>query len=390
MTRIVCIAGALLVAASTSAQAQVPAASTSLLSRNILGGGGPTSTAAPRSQPYIPGWSVPVAPPSGLLETPEQSGGVAVDARTRWVYAGTDDGEVVCIVDGKIRWRTAVGSAVSAPPTLHRELLVVPTREGVLVSLNAVTGAIFSRAILGEELITRPKIVETLKHVVALVGSSAETLFAVELDRGQKLWSAQRESPGGFSLRGFARPVVLDGVVFAGFADGWVQALDFDTGAVRWERQLSPSADQVDVDALASDGVRLYAASASGGVYALSLDQGTVLWRTPVSTPVSLALHGSTLYVGAPGQVLALRSFDGRPGWRFSFGEGGPSELHISEGLVIFSELDGPLYFVDARSGRPEGLFSPGDGFASPPAVAGNALFALSNGGRVYSLGIIP
>lgn len=391
MTR---IAGLVLVvvaiAGAQSAQAQASASSSTLISANILGGGGPVSTGQPRSVPYIQGWSVAVAPPGGLLESPVQSGGVAVDARTRWVYAGTSEGDVVCIVDGLIRWRTAVGSAVSAPPTLHRELLVVPTSEGVLVALNAVNGKIVSRAILGEELITQPKIVETLEHVVALVGSSAETLFAVELDYGQKLWRVQRESPGGFSLRGFARPVVLNGVVYAGFADGWVQALDFATGAVRWERQLSPSGDQVDVDALATDGVRLYATSASGGVYALSPEQGTVLWRTPVATPVSLALHGSTLYVGAPGQVLALRSFDGKPGWKFSFGIGGASDLRISEGLVIFSELDGPMYFVDARSGRPRGLFSSGDGFASPPAVSGNALYALSNGGRVYALGVIP
>lgn len=361
----------------------------SLVSSSILAGGGPRSTGTPRADPYIQGWSAVVSPPSGLLETSIETGGVAVDGRTRWVYAGTREGEVVCIVDGIVRWRTDVGSAVSAPPAFHRELLVVPTAEGVLLSLNAVTGAIVSRAILGEELITRPVIVETFERVAALVGSSAESLFAVDLHYGQKLWRSQREPGGGFSIRGFARPAVLDGIVYAGFSDGWVQAIDFETGAVRWERALSPRGDQMDIDALATDGVRLYAASASGGVYALSLE-GTIVWQTRVSLPVSLLLDGNTLYVGAPGAIHALRSFDGKVAWRFSFGEGSPSELRLSEGLIAFTELDGPLYFVDKRTGEGKGVFTPGGGFSSPPAVVGNALYVLSNGGRVYALGVIP
>lgn len=362
----------------------------SLVSSSILSGGGPRTTGVPRAEPYIQGWSVAVSPSGGLFETPAEAGGVAVDGRTRWVYAGTREGEVVCIVDGAVRWRVDVGSVVSAPPALHRELLVVPTAEGVLVSLNAVTGAIVSRAILGEELITRPVIVETFARVAALVGSSAESLFAVDLQYGQKLWRSQREPGGSFTIRGFARPAVLDGVVYAGFSDGFIQALDFETGAIRWERSLSPQAEQMDIDALATDGVRLYAASASGGVYALSLDAGTVVWRTRVSLPVSLLLDGNTVYVGAPGVLHALRSFDGKAAWRFHFGEGSASELRLTEGLIAFTELDGPLYFVDKRTGEGAGVFTPGGGFSSPPAVVGNALYVLSNGGRVYALGVIP
>lgn len=362
----------------------------SLIARSILGGGGPTTTGTPRSQPYILGWSTAVSPPPGVLQNSVQSGGVAVDARTRWVYAATHDGEVVCIVDGVVKWKTSVGGAVFAPPTLHRELVVVPTAEGVLFTLNAVTGAVVSRAILGEELLTKPRIVETFQRVIALVGSSAETLFAVDLEYGQKLWQSHRDPPGGFSLRGFARPVVHEGAVFAGFADGWVQSLDLETGEMRWERQLSPSGDQVDVDALATDGVRLYAASASGGVYAMNPADGTILWRTALATPVTLALDGSTLYVGAPGELHALRSFDGKRGWTVTFGRGAPLDLQVSEGLVVFAELDGPMFFVDKRTGNPEGSFAPGDGFGAPPAVSGNVVYALSNGGRVYSMGVIP
>lgn len=380
----------LLCLALASLPAQAQPTPPSLIARSILGGGGPTTTGTPRAQPYILGWSVAVADPGGLLQTPVQSGGVAIDPRTRWIYAGTEQGEVVCIVDGEVRWRTQVGGAVFAPPTLHRQLVVVPTAQGVLFTLNAVTGAVVSRAILGEELLTKPRIVETLQRVIALVGSSAETLFAVDLEYGQKLWQSHRDPPGGFSLRGFARPAIHQGAVYAGFSDGWVQSLELETGELRWERQLSPPGDQVDVDALATDGVRLYAASASGGVYALDPADGTILWRTPMATPVTLALDGSTLYVGSPGELHALRSFDGKKGWTVAFGEGAPLDLQISEGLVLFAELDGPLFFVNKRTGKPEGSFAPGDGFSAPPAVSGNVVYALSNGGRVYSLGVIP
>lgn len=365
------------------------------LERNILSGGGPSTTGVPVSQPFFTLWSAEVTPAAGLLVVPIETGGVSVDLsrdpRRRWVYAASRDGRVVCLVDGVPRWSVDVGGALLAPPVVHGESVVVGTGEGVLHVLNKVTGERRSRAILGEELITQPVVVEGANGALrAYVGSSAESLFAVDLELGQKLWRAHRDPPAGFSVRGFARPIVAGDTVFAAYADGALVALDAANGAPRWEKRLSPPGELVDVDALTTNGQVLFATSYTGGVYALDPSSGAMLWRTPLPGASRIRISGSMLYATAPGVLVAMRAGDGVVAWKFQIRE--PNLLStpiVTENLVVVSESDGPLYFVDKRSGAPEGLFGTGDGFSAPPAAAGNVLYALSNGGRLYALAIV-
>jgi outer membrane protein assembly factor BamB len=95
------------------------------------------------------------------------------------------------------------------------------------------------------------------------------------------------------------------------------------------------------------------------------------------------------VYAVAPGLVRGLRAGDGRVVWNTSFGTRMASTPVVVEHLVVVAEDDGPLTFVDDRTGAPVGSFSSGGGFETSPALLGRVLFALSNGGRVYSMSIV-
>lgn len=357
---------------------------------SLLTGDGPRTTAVPIARPYFLGWDAEVTHPAGILRTSLEPGGVAVDPRSGWVYASTRDGRVVCLDGGVQKWEVEVGGALLAAPTVWEDSVIVGTGEGVLAVLNKVSGERRARAILGEELVTSPVVVRTKDGPVrAYVGSSQDSLFAVDLELGQKLWRAHRDQPAPFTIRGFARPVVTEKAVFAGFADGYLEALDPATGQVKWEKKLSPPGDLVDVDALATNDQLLFAASYSGGVYGLDPATGTIAWRTPMSGAGRLRVDGANVVAVAPGVVQSLRTGDGKIVWKFTFGTRMAATPAVSEHLVAVSEDDGPIYFLDSHSGAPMGLFRSGSGFDSPPAIGGRILVALSNGGRVYSMSLV-
>ncbi len=61
------------------------------------------------------------------------------------------------------------------------------------------------------------------------IGSSDESVYAIDLATGQKLWSYKT----GGSVE--AAPCVLAGRVFVGSADNWLYALDAGTGELKWK-----------------------------------------------------------------------------------------------------------------------------------------------------------
>lgn len=377
-------------AASVGLVCAVAFASPDEPSPGILSGMGPSAPATPLSRPYILGWEAAVSSAPGLLRSAYEPGGVAVDPRTGWVYAATREGRLVCLEGGVRRWDVDLGGSLFAAPAVFEDSVVAGTGEGVLVVLNKVTGERRGRAVLGEELVTAPVIVRPAKGAPrAYVGSSADTLFAVDLDLGQRLWRAHRDAPTPFSVHGFAKPVVTPEAVYVAFADGWVEARSAVDGQLRWEKKLSPPGDLIDVDALGTNGQLLFAASASGGVYALELATGAIVWRQPMPGAGRLKVDGASVFAVAPGVIRSLRAGDGKLVWAASFGTRMGTTPVVAEGLVVVAEEDGPMFFFDERAGTPLASFGTGAGFETGPACSGRVLYALSNGGRVYSLSLI-
>ena len=376
---------AALLAASVSSLA-----SASVVEQGLLGGQGPESFAPSGAAPYMLGWEAEVSRPPGLLKTGYEPGGLAVDPRTGWVYVATRDGRVVCLDGGTRRWEVEVATRLTAAPTVFEESVLVGTGQGVLVVLNKVSGERRSRAVLGEAIVTAP-LVESLPSGGArvYVGTVADSVYAVDLALGQKLWRAHRDAPSPFSMHGFARPVLVNGAIHLAYADGYVEARDPAKGTLKWERKLSPAGDLIDVDALATNGQLLFAASASGGVYALSLENGSIEWRAPLAGAGRLKVDGAMIYAVTPGVLHALRAGDGKAVWRGDFGSRMASTPTVIEHLVVVAEDDGPLFFFDDRTGAPQGVFRTGAGGETSPATTGRVLFALSNGGRVYSMSIV-
>jgi outer membrane protein assembly factor BamB len=238
-----------------------------------------------------------------------------------------------------------------------------------------------------------------------LVTSSQDTLFAVDAQTGKWTWQYKRDLPQGFTVRGASAPVAEDGLVYAGFADGFLVAVGLDDGVARWERRLTISGGQQfkDVDSspvLDEDG-RLYAASYKDGVFALDAKTGDILWTSPRGGVTSLILRGDVLFCTGDGTLTAIEIRTGRALWSLDLSDRTPKGKSNNAGRApimtrgyVVVPTSTALAFVDPSVGKVRAAWNPGRGVTATPtrfvsARGGNRLYVLTNLGTLYALQLV-
>lgn len=352
---------------------------------------------------YTVAWHTPLVP-IGLLEyQPSETATPAVDPDSERVVVSTRDGLIHCLspIDGHVEWTFKTYGRPYAGAAIEAGIAYVPAGDGVLYALRVATGEKVWEYKAAEELVTTP----TLAGDKVLVSSQSETIFAVEKASGNWAWQYRRDPPSGFTIRGTAQPLALEGLVYTGFADGSLVALGLDDGVSRWERKLTFSAGTqfLDVDTtVALDGRgHLYAASYKDGIYALDARTGDILWNSTRPGITSLLLKGTVLFASGDGFLSALETGKGKSLWSLRLSDrtskgflnnAGRPITHARGYVVVPTST--ALAFVEPSSGRVRAMWNPGRGVTATPtrftsARYGPRLFVLTNLGTVYALDLV-
>ena len=351
------------------------------------GHGLPPKPPPQRTKPYFVASMERIVPFDKLPFNPiETATPVLDDAQTR-LYLGTRDGRVRCLFRGQTSWVFDTDGAVVAAPVIEGETLFVAGGDGVLYALNRFTGEVRWKVDLNEELTTAP----TLAEGRVFVMSSAQSVVAVDAQSGKRLWKFHRDPPGGFTIRGDARPVVSNNTVFTGFADGSVVALDPASGVARWSRPVSGIGDYLDVDWIEAppDDENIYVASAKVGIVALDAISGETVWTYALPGANHVLVEGTRIIAGGRGALVALGRETGKPIWTLNLGKDRyPTQPVITNGMVLAAADRGPLLMVDLMTGEARGAFNPGSGFSMQVLAVPNTVWAISNGGALYALGL--
>jgi outer membrane protein assembly factor BamB len=290
-----------------------------------------------------------------LWSTPVTGG---IDSQARYdgthhqVYLGTDDGFIYAVdpQDGKVRWSYKGRGAVERLPELGGDAVYFST--------------------------------------------SSDRIIALDPRSGKSLWQYEREPPEGFTIHGHAGPRLSRGIVYSGFSDGYLVALNAGTGDIVWARSLAAASEQyVDVDAtpavLGDDTV--LAASYSGGLYALNAGNGEVRWRLNVEGASGVQVVGKNLFFAAPRDGLTALSSSGDVLWRQGLAEAGDLTPPLGIGpLLVFSATRSGLFIVNRPTGHLAETFNPGRGMCASATVGpdGHTLYVLANSGSVYALNL--
>jgi len=332
---------------------------------------------------------VHLVPQRLLAFQPRETAAPVLDEAGSRLYVGTADGYVRCRFRGRTAWTWRAGGSIIAAPLLDAETLSVSAADGHLTALNRITGEVRWSTDVHEELTTTPTLAAGRLYVM----SSEESVTAIDAESGKSLWKFHRDPPAGFTIRGNARPAVAHGSVFAGFADGTVAALGPADGVAKWTRNVSGSGDYRDVDDLqaADDDPRIYAASARAGIVALDAATGNPAWTAALPGANHVLADGPRLYASGKGTLVALVRTGGSVLWKNGLGNDRyGTAAAASGGLLLLALERGPLIAVDAITGRTRGSFDPGSGFSGGPTAIPGAAFVVSNGGVLFSLGLLP
>jgi outer membrane protein assembly factor BamB len=331
---------------------------------------------------YRIAWQKSLVMPTLLEWRPVEAGTPAVDPATGLVVVGTRDGWVHAIRrDGTLAWERQVDGATGGA-TIDGDKVYVGSAGGVLHAFAVGTGQERWRYDTREELGTKPFVA----HGRVYVASLQDTVFALDAQSGEWKWHHRRDTPSGFTVRGAASVAAADGLVFAAYSDGFAAALDATTGAARWERQIAPAGEYVDVDSIRLDGSRLYAAAYSGAVIALDARTGRQAWLAQAPDVHRVAIAPGLVVAVTTRAIVGLSPADGSTLWTAPL-DGAPAgePVMIGRWLAVPANRGG-LRWIETSTGRTLRILDPGTGVSATPAVSSGRVYVLSNGGDLLAL----
>jgi outer membrane protein assembly factor BamB len=187
-------------------------------------------------------------------------------------------------------------------------------------------------------------------------------------------------------------PIYVAGKLYFVNNNGYVYALDADTGKVLWERRIG----LLNASTPAYYKHRLYIVNlVPGHIVKLDARTGKVLWKHSLpgraeSSP--LAMDGTVYFGCENGQLFALSTRNGHTRWATTLGGPVKSAPAYHDGVLFVGDYGGYMNAVNAKTGKikwqtaslGQGFGTSGE-FYSTPAVAFGRVYAGNNDDRVYS-----
>ncbi|MBA7595073.1 Outer membrane protein assembly factor BamB [subsurface metagenome] len=192
-------------------------------------------------------------------------------------------------------------------------------------------------------------------------------------------------------------PVVAEGILYIGSADGNLYAIDIVTSELAWDSPFA-TGDDIWATPLVHDGV-VYIGSFDHKLYAIDAADGTLVWESPFQTDGAIAatplFYNNTIYIGSfDRKFYAVDTSTGKAkeGFiPFPAGNWFWGRAVAYDDTIIVGCVDGRVYALDAETGERQWSFPELDeGAVGPvrgdPALAGEVVIFGSDDGRVYAL----
>ena len=218
-----------------------------------------------------------------------------------------------------------------------------------------------------------------------IFGSGDGFVYAVQADTGALAWKLRTGADVASS------PLVVEDTVYFTSRDGFLYAAQAGNGTLRWKVRYdrdgkpkdawdyylsSPVADEHAVYVGSSTGI---APMREGGLLAFARDTGRLLWSEELFDGVrsSPALREGVLYVGAwKFDFVALNARTGKQLWTAELGGGVPSSPVLGQHMVYFGSRDSTFYARDLRTGQIRwGNGNSGSWVVPSAALANNTLY---------------
>lgn len=314
------------------------------------------------------------------------------------IYAAATNGRVqkFSSTTGEKIWQTKLAKeTITAGVEVGSGLVLVATDQGMVYALNQENGEISWQVRLSTEILASPVVDADI--VVARTGDGK--VYGLAAYDGEILWTISRQLPK-LTLRGDSRPLIYGGVVFAGFSDGTLAAVEAKSGRALWDFPISFPRGSSEIDRLADVdtdpllvGNYIYVSSYQEITHALNIPEQRIDWSVDVSSYHPLAYDAAFLYISdKQGVVHQINRSTGEKVWSQDGLRLRNVSAPISVGpYVLVGDGDSGLYVIEKRSGDFVGRHKLGaKNIIGEPIVDGDNIFFIDSDGDLQSLSIAP
>ena len=289
-------------------------------------------------------------------------------------------------VTGAELWRVNVGTQISAGVGSDGRFAAVVTRANELVTLDS--GREIWRQKLSAQGFTAPLVAGGRVFVLA----ADRSLTAFDAQSGRKLWNQQR--PGeSLVLRQAGVLLAVGDTLVAGLA-GRLVGLNPLNGSTRWEAPIATPRGTNDIERLVDlvgrvsrDGDVVCARAFQSALGCVDAARGTVLWTKPADGFVGV--HGDDKFVfgvEGDGKIVAWRRADGDRAWvseRLRY-RSLTAPLVVGRSVAVGDDT-GLVHLLSREDGSAlTRISTDGSAIAAAPVLAGGTLVVVTRNGGVF------
>lgn len=292
---------------------------------------------------------------------------------------------------GAEQWRLDTGAPVSAALGVSDRLLALALRDGRIIAITREGKLSWSADVAGEVL-AAPAIWGNT--VIVQTSDGRITGFAAK--DGKQVWVYERTVPS-LTLRGSSGPIVVEGLLVAGFASGHIVGLDARNGRLVWEKVVALPSGRSDIERLADVdappviiGYRLFAVSYQGQLMAMDLRNGNILWSRSFSSYLPFAYDASRLYViNDHGVVVGVDQGTGADIWAQNDLKARTSCNPVVNGnTVVVGDIEGYIHILDAATGKIIGRSSLGSGPVISQVGTDSTVYSVLENGKLSAYSV--
>lgn len=238
------------------------------------------------------------------------------------------------LLSGHLKWRKTVGPCFGEPLLIDRSIYV-SANNGRLSRHDLETGKELQSAALKNQTRATPSF---LHDRIVIAGDRGQIeAFTADL---QPVWTFN----GNGSMR--ATATLSDHSCFMATTKGFVYALDVQTGALLWQKQIPGSVYQ----SAASDDSLVVIGCADHTVYGLSAADGSERWRFKTAAPIA-------------------------------------TDPLICGNSIVFGSMDKTLYALDKQTGEQIWSYTANARWRTNPIISGDRLLCAAEDDQLYCFG---
>lgn len=303
------------------------------------------------------------------------------------VIAGGSNGDLSAFkrASGKLVWRFPLKAGVEASGVLYKkQYLIFGAKDGYLYKIDANTGELVWKFFAKAEILSELSIDNGFIYFL----SGANILYKINAETGKQKWVYSRVQRSRFSVRGGASVLVSGGSLYAGFSDGFLVAIQSESGDLIWERKLASNERFGDVDnSPISNGDLIFSASFDGNFYAFDKN-GSLRWKADVGAYSKATIFNNQILVpSSDNKLVFLDSSSGKLLKSLDL-KSIASEVIIKDNLFIFNEANANMLVYDNIKSKVIASYEPGKGSLSTPTYDQELqqIYLNSNAGNLHAL----